>query len=196
VELRRRLDTMQNGDWSQGLGELMRRAQAGDGRAYGELLRLVTPRLRQAVQRRRRLQSCDVEDLVQDILLSLHAARATYDPARPFMPWLMAIARNRIADGARRYARRAANEVVSDDLPETFAGAGANMLIESYGDGEALARAMADLPPGQRRAVELMKLKELSLKEAAAASGMSVGALKVAVHRGMGALRKALGAKL
>jgi RNA polymerase sigma-70 factor (ECF subfamily) len=187
---------MQNGDWSQGLGELMRRAQAGDGRAYGELLRLVTPRLRQAVQRRRRLQSCDVEDLVQDILLSLHAARATYDPARPFMPWLMAIARNRIADGARRYARRAANEVVSDDLPETFAGAGANMLIESYGDGEALARAMADLPPGQRRAVELMKLKELSLKEAAAASGMSVGALKVAVHRGMGALRKALGAKL
>lgn len=187
---------MQNGDWSQGLGELMRRAQSGDGRAYGELLRRVTPRLRQAVQRRRRLQSCDVEDLVQDILLSLHAARATYDPARPFMPWLMAIARNRIADGARRYARRAANEVVSDDLPETFAGAGANMLIESYGDGEALARAMADLPPGQRRAVELMKLKELSLKEAAAASGMSVGALKVAVHRGMGALRKALGAKL
>ncbi len=187
---------MQNGDWSQGLAELMRRAQAGDGRAYGELLRLVAPGLRQAVQRRCRLQSCDVEDLVQDILLSLHAARATYDPARPFMPWLMAIARNRIADGARRYARRAANEVVSDDLPETFAGAGANMLIESYGDGEALARAMADLPPGQRRAVELMKLKELSLKEAAAASGMSVGALKVAVHRGMGALRKALGAKL
>jgi RNA polymerase sigma-70 factor (ECF subfamily) len=171
----------------------MQRAQGGDGRAYGELLRLVTPRLRQAVQSRRRLQTCDVEDLVQDILLSLHAARATYDPARPFMPWLMAIARNRIADGARRYVRRAANEVVVGEVPETFAGAGANMLIESYGDREELARAMADLPPGQRRAVELMKLKELSLKEAAVASGMSVGALKVAVHRGMGALRKALG---
>jgi RNA polymerase sigma-70 factor (ECF subfamily) len=44
--------------------------------------------------------------------------------------------------------------------------------------------------------VELTKLGELSLKEAAAASGMSIGALKVAVHRGMGALRKALGAKV
>ena len=187
---------MQDGEHDRGLGELMQRAQDGDGRAYGELLRLIAPRLRQAVRRRRRLlQPCDVEDLVQDILLSLHAARATYDPARPFVPWLMAIARNRIADGARRYVRRAANEVLCDPLPETFAGAGANMLIESYGDGEALARAMADLPPGQRRAIELMKVHELSLKEAAAASGMSVGALKVAVHRGMGALRRALGAK-
>lgn len=173
----------------------MERAQGGDGRAYGELLRLITPRLRQAVQRRRRLQSCDVEDLVQDILLSLHAARATYDPARPFLPWLMAIARNRIADGARRYARRAANEVVSDHLPETFEGEPANMLIESYSNREVLARAMADLPPGQRRAVELMKLNEMSLKEAAAVSGMSVGALKVAVHRAMGALRRTLGAR-
>jgi len=182
------------------LAELMARAQGGDGAAYGELLRRVTPRLRGAVKRRRRLEPCDVEDLVQDILLSLHAARATYDPARPFMPWLLAIARNRIADWARREARRAANEVVNGELPETFAAAGANRLIESYseerfGDGEALTRALANLPAGQRRAVELTKLEELSLKEAAAASGMSVGALKVAVHRAMGALRRALGTK-
>jgi RNA polymerase sigma-70 factor (ECF subfamily) len=172
----------------------MQRAQDGDSRAYGELLRLITPRLRQAVQQRRKLQQCDVEDLVQDILLSLHAARASYDPARPFLPWLMAIARNRVADGARRYARRVANEVVSE-LPETFPGQPANMLVESYGDGEALARAVAGLPPGQRRAVELMKLEEMSLKEAAAVSGMSVSALKVAVHRAMGALRRTLGAR-
>jgi RNA polymerase sigma-70 factor, ECF subfamily len=54
---------------------------------------------------------------------------------------------------------------------------------------------MADLPPGQRQAIELLKLRELSLKEASAVSGASVGALKVAVHRGIAALRKALGAK-
>ncbi|HXF54385.1 MAG TPA: sigma-70 family RNA polymerase sigma factor [Hyphomicrobiaceae bacterium] len=182
------------------LAELMARAQEGDGAAYGELLRLVTPRLRRAVKHRRRLEPCDVEDLVQDILLSLHAARATYDPTRPFMPWLLAIARNRIADWARRHARGAANEVANGELPETFALVSANRLIESFGeesfgDGEALARALANLPPGQRRAVELTKLKELSLKEAAAASGMTVSALKVAVHRAMGALRRALGTK-
>jgi RNA polymerase sigma-70 factor (ECF subfamily) len=38
----------------------------------------------------------------------------------------------------------------------------------------------------------MVKLREMSLKEASAASGMSVAALKVAVHRGIGALRKAL----
>src|SRR5215831_3928717 len=175
------------------LAGLMRSAQDGDGSAYAALLREITPWLRQMMRHQRPfLQPQDIEDLVQDVLLSLHAVRATYDPKRPFLPWLAAIARNRLADGARRYARRAANEVVSDRLPETFPGEETNTLVDRYGDSEALAQAMADLPPGQRQAIELVKLRELSLKEASAVSGMSVGALKVAVHRGIAALRRAL----
>jgi RNA polymerase sigma factor (sigma-70 family) len=178
------------------LARLMRSAQGGDRSAYAALLGDVAPLVRQTVRRRFGfLQPQDVEDLVQDVLLSVHAARATYDPARPFLPWLMAIARNRMADGARRHVRPAANEVVSDRLPETFPAEEANMLLDRYGDAEALAQAMADLPPGQRQAIELLKLREMSLKEASVASGTSVGALKVAVHRGIAALRKALGAK-
>ncbi len=64
--------------------------------------------------------------------------------------------------------------------------------MEGKGDPELLKRAIADLPIGQRQAVELLKLKELSLKEAAATSGMSVAALKVSVHRGLKALRARL----
>ena len=52
---------------------------------------------------------------------------------------------------------------------------------------------MARLPEGQRQAIEMLKLKEMSLKEASAASGQSVGALKVAVHRGIKALRALMG---
>ena len=48
------------------------------------------------------------------------------------------------------------------------------------------------LPRGQREAIEMLKLREMSLKEASAASGTSIAALKVAAHRGMKALRKAL----
>ena len=178
------------------LAGLMASVQGGDAGAYGTLLRQVAPLLRETVRRQFRfLQSSDVEDLVQDILLSLHTARATYDPTRPFLPWLMAIARFRMADGARRYARRAANEVVSAHIPETFAADGTNMPIDDYGDAQALAQAVAELPGGQRRAIELLKLREMSLNEAAAVTGTSTGALKVAVHRAMGALRKALGAK-
>src|SRR3546814_9561090 len=53
---------------------------------------------------------------------SLHVARATYDPQRPFLPWLMAIARNRMADGARCHARRSRREIAVERLPETFSG--------------------------------------------------------------------------
>jgi RNA polymerase sigma-70 factor (ECF subfamily) len=66
------------------------------------------------------------------------------------------------------------------------------MLQDGYGDAQALAQAMADLPSGQRQAIELIKLREMSLKEASTVSGISVGALKVAVHRGIAALRRAL----
>jgi RNA polymerase sigma-70 factor (ECF subfamily) len=168
-------------------------AQQGDTAAYAELLHIITPRLRRIVRYRRRfLGGEDIEDLVQDVLLSLHAVRATYDAERPFTPWLLAITRNRLADGARRYARRAAREVAVEHLPVTFSNDRANTSIETLDDVEALKKALEALPPGQRNAIELLKLQEMSLKEAAVASGTSVGALKVAVHRGMCALRRTL----
>jgi RNA polymerase sigma factor (sigma-70 family) len=174
----------------------MRAAQSGDARAYAELLKEITPRLRNFVRARRRfLSTDDIEDLVQDVLLSLHAVRATYDPERPFLPWLMAIARNRLADGARRYARHSAHEVQVDELPVTFADEETNIEFDVYRDPEELRQAVQSLPRGQREAIEMLKLREMSLQEAAAASGTSVGALKVSIHRAMGTLRKALAKK-
>ena len=175
------------------LVSLMKAAQRGDTVAYSELLRAVMPVIRNVVRGARGfLGSAEVEDLVQDVLLSLHAVRATYDPERPFIPWLLAIARNRLADGARRYARRAAHDVQVEELPVTFADDAANTETETYGDTDALRHAIQALPPGQRTAVEMLKLRELSLKEAAAASGMSIGALKISVHRAMASLNRAL----
>jgi RNA polymerase sigma-70 factor (ECF subfamily) len=171
----------------------MRAVQGGDSDAYLQLLHHITPRIRQIVGRRRGFAGrADVEDLVQDILLSLHAVRATYDPSRPFTPWLLAIIRNRLADGARRYARQGAREVHVDDPAVTFADRPTNTEHESFETSEALQQAIRSLPRGQREAIELLKLKGLSLKEAAAASGLSIGALKVATHRAMIALRRAL----
>jgi len=185
-----------NVEQEQHLAALMRSAQAGDKGAYTVLLCALVPLVKVTVRQRFGfLQPQDIDDLVQDVLLSLHATRATYDPARPFLPWLMAIARNRMADGARRYARRAANEVPSEQPVETFPAEDANMSANGYGDAEALAQAMTKLPHSQRQAIELMKLREMSLKEAAAATGTSIGALKVSVHRGISALRKALGTR-
>ena len=87
-------------DWSR----LMARAQDGDQHAYRALLEDVAPYLRAIASRCFRQQG-DIEDAVQDVLLTLHAVRHTYDPQRPFGPWLLAIANRRIIDRLRRDTR-------------------------------------------------------------------------------------------
>lgn len=171
----------------------MSAAQAGDSHAYAELLAAVAPRLRQIISNQRRfLQHADIEDLVQEILLSLHAVRSTYDPNRPFVPWLLVITRNRLADAARRYGRRTATDEERRQMAVTFSAENANTQAEELGDPEKLRQAIEQLPRAQREAIEMLKLREMSLKEASEASGTSVGALKVSVHRAMIALRRKL----
>jgi RNA polymerase sigma factor (sigma-70 family) len=177
-------------DWSA----LMARAQDGDRAAYRRLLEEITPYLR-SLTARHHAPSGEAEDVVQDILLTLHAVRHTYDPGRPFGPWLLAIARRRIADRLRRRGRIAAAETALGPEHETIVGAGPN-LYALQADRRALRDAIERLPPGQRQAVVLLKLRELSLQEAAAASGMSIGALKIASHRALKALRTLLGSRM
>ena len=175
------------------LSRLMTRAQQGDSDAYVTFLRAITPRVRQLVRSKRRfIGGTDVEDVVQEVLLSVHAVRATYDSARPLIPWLSAIVRHRLADAGRRHVRQGAHEIGVDDLDVTFQTPVANSREETFGDPDALAQAIQALPPGQRQAVELLKLRELSLKEASALTGMSIGALKIATHRAIASLRRAL----
>jgi RNA polymerase sigma-70 factor (ECF subfamily) len=181
---------------SDDLGRLMRAAQRGDSAAYLELLRVVMPRIRRVVMRQRGFAgAAETEDLVQDVLLSLHAVRATYDASRPFVPWLLAIVRNRLVDGARRYSRTSGRGVRIDTDDVTFSELETNVDIAELGDAQTLREAVRELPEGQRQAIELLKLQELSLKEAAETSGTSVGALKVATYRAMATLRRTLGSK-
>jgi len=173
-------------DWSI----LMARAQDGDRAAYRRLLEEITPFLRSLAARRHRDLS-DAEDAVQDVLLTLHAIRHTYDPARPFGPWLVAIANHRLIDRLRRQGRLRSRETALMPEHETFSADQAN-LYEKALDRRELRDAVEKLPAGQRQAVRLLKLEERSLKEAAAISGMSVGSLKVATHRALKSLRKIL----
>ncbi len=171
--------------------QLMRAAQDGDNAAYAALLSEILPVLRRFVAYRWP-SAPDVEDIVQEVLLSVHTVRHTYDPARPFMPWLMTIAMRRTIDAARRRTARNANETTVDIMPETFSGDDAKNEQEISDDQEAIRRALAQLPDGQRQAVELMKVQGLSLLEASAVTGKSVASLKVSVHRGLKTMREVL----
>src|SRR3990172_2011454 len=66
-------------DWSR----LMASAQNGDRRAYEQLLRDVLPFIRTVVARQHRRPD-RLEDVVQDVLVTLHRVRHTYDPERSF----------------------------------------------------------------------------------------------------------------
>jgi RNA polymerase sigma factor (sigma-70 family) len=196
---RRRPDSFREASASQRaasdlrLAALMQAAQDGDRVAYAGLLHELVPLLQRLVRRRLGfLQPTDREDLVQDILMSLHAARATYDPRRPFTPWVMSIAHHRMVDRARRHSKVWANEVLVDEFAELSFNEESDSANSEYGDPEALRQAVNRLPAGQRTAIELLKFRELSLKQAADVSGMSMSALKVSVHRGIKRLRGSL----
>jgi RNA polymerase sigma-70 factor (ECF subfamily) len=169
----------------------MAAAQAGDARAYDCLLRAALPMLR-SIARRRIRDPAEAEDAVQDALLTIHRLRATYDPGRPIRPWLVAITERRAIDRLRRSGRRAGREAPLDDFGETLPDAAANQGEAKVAAAE-LRAAVAALPQAQRTALGLAKLEDLPLAEASARSGMSVGALKVATHRAVKALRKRLG---
>jgi len=168
---------------------LMVLAQGGDGASYRKLLVGITPYLRAMAIRAHRNPS-DAEDTLQDVLLTLHAVRHTYDASRPFKPWLAGIARHRVIDRLRALGRASTREVALELEHEAFPAAEFN--VNGSFEAQDLHLAIRALPPGQRQAVTLLKLQEKSLKEAAAVSGMSVGALKVATHRGIAALRTLL----
>ncbi|MFN7183697.1 MAG: RNA polymerase sigma factor [Thermomonas haemolytica] len=172
-------------------GAWMARAQGGDKQAYHALLQAVEPYLRAIA--RRMLGHEDAEDAVQEILLIVHGIRHTYQPGRPFKPWLSTIATRRCVDLLRRRQREGAR-VGEAIAAETFVDAGpepADALARAQRDAQ-VRRAVSALSPGQRDAVRLLHLQGLSLREAERQGRQSAGALKVASHRALKALRRAL----
>jgi RNA polymerase sigma-70 factor (ECF subfamily) len=176
------------------LAELMRTAQAGDKAAYQAVLRACVP-IVAASARRTGVPRDAVDDVVQDVLLTIHRALATYDPARPFLPWLRAIAVRRAIDALRSRGRRSAREVDDDIAYLNHADNRPDVFEEAsrVGDAGRLRAAIATLPPRQREAIEIIGLREHSLEQASVATGSSKVALKVNFFRALKSLRARLG---
>jgi RNA polymerase sigma-70 factor (ECF subfamily) len=162
-------------------------AQAGDVPSYEKLLRELIPYLGRFV-RRRLLDSNAAEDVVQNVLVSIHRARHTYRAERPFSPWLHAIARNGIIDQLRIRTRQANREVSleSDRVAEPAVDPAETPTPQLSPE---LQRALESLTDPQREAVELIQVHGFSVAEAAERAGVTQTALKVRAHRGYRALR-------
>ncbi|MFZ5748714.1 MAG: sigma-70 family RNA polymerase sigma factor [Pseudomonadota bacterium] len=156
----------------------MAAAQGGHGGAYRRLL----DELRQWLQRyyARRLPPGMVDDAVQDTLIAIHDKRHTYDPDRPFRPWLAAVARYKWIDRLRAMSR-SATEMLPDDLSvESHESAATSAAL--------LGQLLAHLKPSQAEAIRLVKIEGYSVEEASARTGQSGSLIKVNIHRGLARL--------
>ncbi len=157
------------------LSRLMALAQQGDKQAYRTALSETQRWLTRYFNGR--IAPSSVDDLVQETLLSVHRKRASYDPERPYLPWLAAIARYRWVDLLRRTYR--ANETELEDV-YTCAASDEDVISKI-----SIDRLLSFLPSGQADAIRLVKIEGLSIVEAAERSGQSAPLVKVNIHRGL-----------
>jgi RNA polymerase sigma factor (sigma-70 family) len=180
-------------DEDRRLAGLMRSAQDGDAGAYRQVLRSCVPVV-VAAARRHGVPPDLMDDVVQDVLITLHRALATYDAERPFGPWLWTIAKRRAIDALRRRARRSAREVHDPIAYLNHAEDPWDFVQTAIAQAEAgrLRAAIATLPPRQRKAVEILGLQEHTLEQASHATGSTKVALKVSFSRALRSLRTRL----
>ena len=168
--------------------ELMRAANRGNAGSYHRLLHELAPLLRGVASRgfaRYGLGSEDVEDVVQETLLAVHLKRHTWDERQRLLPWVRAIAQNKLIDSLRRRGRRV--HVPIDDISETFAGDEPPAEM----NGVDAERVMASLKGRQRAIVLAISIEGASAREVAQRLGMTEGAVRVALHRALQSLAKA-----
>jgi RNA polymerase sigma-70 factor, ECF subfamily len=164
--------------------QLMARAQRGDREAFHSLFREIGPLITRLL-RRRLSDNTEIEDICQEAMIAIYKSRHTYQPERPFEPWLFAIVRKVSGEHLRQARQRWGFQVAVDELPE--------MSIEgSPSEDLEMREAFAQLSPTQIEALGLTKLRGLSVEEAARRTGTSVGSMKVRVHRAYASLKRAL----
>jgi RNA polymerase sigma-70 factor (ECF subfamily) len=175
-------------DQNDKLEVLMKQSLTGDQRAYATLLQ-ETSRLLRPFLVKRLLFTNEVDDLMQEILISIHKARHTYDGNRPYKPWAYAIAKFRLQDYFRvHYADQLRHAVDFDELEESLH----ELVTESELSYESISGEVQKLPEKQAAILQLMHQEGYTAKEVAEKIGMTESAVKVAAHRAYKVLRKKL----
>ncbi|MBA4504156.1 sigma-70 family RNA polymerase sigma factor [Corynebacterium sanguinis] len=175
------------------LAGLVPLAAAGDRRALQDVVRLIHPLvLRYARARLGGGRMPTPEDVAQEICLAVATSIEKYvDRGKPFMAFVYGIAFNKVADAHRSLARdklspteQVPDEELSGETPEEF------ILVS---DGSNRVRELLDLLSDKARDIIILRVfVGLSAEETAEAVGGTAGAVRVAQHRALATLRKAI----
>ncbi|HEX5590524.1 MAG TPA: sigma-70 family RNA polymerase sigma factor [Candidatus Limnocylindrales bacterium] len=175
------------------LERLVLEAKGGDPWAFGRIFdEFHEPVYRFVASRVNR--PSDAEDLTQLVFVKALEALPRYEVRGvPFGGWLFRLARNTIIDHARTRHDHAELDAAADRAADE---AGPDEVTLLRQDLDAVARALAQLTPDQREAIELRFFAGLSAREAAEAMGKQEGTIRGLQFRAIAAMRRSLGLEL
>lgn len=163
---------------ARSIEQLLQKALLGDANSYQQFLTEISHYLRPFIGRR--IPSADIEDVLQEILVSIHKARHTYDGKRSILPWITAIARYRVVDYLRNHYSKI--QYAHDDISEMQDFLGEDVTEPSL-LSEYIAEEVEKLPAKQQSILYLMHTEGYTAKEVGIKLGMNESAVKVSAHR-------------
>jgi RNA polymerase sigma-70 factor (ECF subfamily) len=172
------------------LSALMRASLAGDEMAYVLLLKELPPVLRRVFRSQfnnYQIPQCDREDIIQDVLITLHLRRGRWDSRLPLLPWIFAITRNKIIDDVRRRLRRRDMDLLLQPVYESSNG------FLKLDAGHDTGRMLDALPPRSRQIVSSISIEGYSARDLADKLGISEVAVRIVLHRSLKGLSKMFG---
>lgn len=180
-------------DTESELAELVPSAVNGDRRALQRIIELVHPLvLRYARARVTGGRTPTAEDICQEICLAVATSISRYqDQGRPFMAFVYGIAFNKVADAHRTMARDKLSP--TEDVPEAINDVDTPEEYALVSDGSNRVRVLLDSLSDKAREIVILRVfVGLSADETAKVVGSTPGAVRVAQHRALASLRKAL----
>ena len=176
-------------DTTDEFAAMMRQSLKGDAQAYACLLKGTSLLIRPYLAKRLNFAN-EVDDILQETLLSIHKARHTYDGNRPYKPWAFAIAKFRLHDYLRaHYSDQLHYALDFDELTESLPEHDVTKTTMSY---ESISEIIKTLPQKQATILQMMHQQGFTAKEVAVKIDMKESAVKVAAHRAYKVLRKKL----
>ena len=154
------------------LVKIVHRCQDGERAAFEELFEIYQPRLKYYV-RRLDIGGTNIDDILQDIWLTVFKKIHRLKDARSFVVWLYRIARNNVYDGFRRKDRFV-------KLPEDdeFPVSGSDESVFDTSDAEKLQRALIKLKPYHREVLTLYFIEQMSYQSIADVVACSIGTVR------------------
>jgi len=135
------------------------------------------------------------EDVVQEAFLAVWRSGARYDRARGSVrSWVLGVVHNRAIDALRRGVAREGRNVGDEGLAERLAAAErTDVEVARREDARAVRSALEDLPPDQRRAIELAYFGGFTHSQIAEMLDLPVGTVKGRMRLGLTKMRISLG---